>query len=73
MREIRIKISIWSDLQELGDVVEEAEEDDRDEVEPDPPPASHSWLDGVADTKISLHTKIIFISKDHSFVTFIPL
>ena len=42
VREIRIKISIWSDLQELGDVVEKAEEDDRDEVEPDPPPARHS-------------------------------
>ena len=35
------------------------EEDDGDEVDPEPPPPLHPGLYGVADTKISLNTKII--------------
>ena len=56
--EAPVKFSPRGDLKKLWDVEDDAEDDDRDQIDTEPPPSLHSGLDGEADTKISLNTEI---------------
>ena len=54
--ELPVEVQVSADLQEPGEVEEDAEDDDWKEVEAEPPVPPEPGLERIADAAVSLHT-----------------
>ena len=68
MGELPVDPEVGGDLEELGEVEGEAEEEDGKEVEDEPSTASHSGVEREADPKISLDAETEMFQTIGSFI-----